>query len=56
MAVAAGLIYVVVTYRHSPGRAKRGVIKIFTWFNGDRRRLFALVSVYAFFDDAPAVL
>lgn len=34
MAVAAGLIYVVVTYRHSPARAKEVLIKIFTWFNG----------------------
>ena len=56
MAVAAGLIYVVVTYRHSPARAKEVLIKIFTWFNGIVVGFFALVSVYAFFDDAPAVL
>lgn len=56
MAVAAGLIYVVVTYRHSPARAKEVLIKIFTWFNGVVVGFFALVSVYAFFDDAPAVL
>ena len=52
MAVAAGLIYVVVTYRHSPARAKEVLIKIFTWFNGVVVGFFALVSVYAFFDDA----
>ena len=56
MAVAAGLIYVVVTYRHSPARAKEVLIKIFTWFNGIVVGFFALVSVYAFFDNAPAVL
>lgn len=56
MAVAAGLIYVVVTYRHSPARAKEVLVKIFTWFNGIVVGFFALVSVYAFFDDAPAVL
>lgn len=56
MAVAAGLIYVVVTYRHSPARAKEVLIKIFTWFNGVVVCFFALVSVYAFFDNAPAVL
>ena len=48
MAVAAGLIYVVVTYRHSPARAKEVLIKIFTWFNGIVVGFFALVSVYAF--------
>ena len=56
MAVAAGLIYVVVTYRHSPARAKEVLIKIFTWFNGIVVGFFALASVYAFFDNAPAVL
>ena len=56
MAVAAGLIYVVVTYRHSPARAKEVLIKIFTWFNGIVVGFSALVSVYAFFDNAPAVL
>ena len=56
MAVAAVLIYVVVTYRHSPARAKEVLIKIFTWFNGIVVGFFALVSVYAFFDNAPAVL
>lgn len=56
MALAAGLIYVVVTYRHSPARAKEVLIKIFTWFNAIVIGFFALVSLYAFFDNAPAVL
>lgn len=56
MAVAAGLIYVVVTYRHSPARAKEVLIKVFTWLNGIVIGFFALVSLYAFFDNAPAVL
>ena len=42
----------VVTYRHSPARAKEVLIKIFTWFNGIVVGFFALVSVYAFFDNA----
>ena len=45
LAVAAGIIYLVVTYRHSPARAK----EVLSGF-------FALASVYAFFDGAPAVL
>lgn len=56
MAVAAGLIYVVVTYRHSPARAKEVLIKVFAWLNGIAIGFFALVSLYAFFDNAPAVL
>ena len=41
-----GPIYVVVTYRHSPPRAKEVLIKISTWFPASS--CFALVSVYAF--------
>ncbi|WP_304426824.1 guanylate cyclase [uncultured Adlercreutzia sp.] len=56
LAVAAGLIYVVVTYRHSPARAKEVLIRVFTWLCGIISGFFALVSLYAFFDDAPPVL
>lgn len=31
LAVAAGVIYLVVTYRHSPARAKEVLIAVFTW-------------------------
>ena len=56
LALVAGVIYLVVTYRHSPARAKEVLIRLFTWLCGALSVCFALVSVYAFFDDAPAVL
>lgn len=56
LALAAGIIYLVVTYRHSPARAKEVLITAFTWLCGVLSGFFALASVYAFFDHAPAVL
>lgn len=56
LAVVAIVIYLVVTYRHSPARAKEVLIKVFTWLCGGLSAFFALASVYAFFDNASAVL
>lgn len=56
LAVVAGVIYLVVTYRHSPARAKEVLIHVFTWVCGVISGFFALASVYAYFDHAPAVL
>lgn len=56
LALVAGVIYLVVTYRHSPARAKEVLIRLFTWLCGAFSVCFALASVYAFFDNAPAVL
>ena len=56
LALVAGVIYLVVTYRHSPARAKEVLIRLFTWLCGALSVCFALASVYAFFDNAPAVL
>ena len=56
LAVVAAIIYLVVTYRHSPARAKEVLIQVFTWVCGVLSALFGVASVYAFFDNAPAVL
>ena len=56
LGLAAGVIYLVVTYRHSPARAKEVLISAFTWICGVLSAFFALASAYAFFDNAPAVL
>lgn len=56
LALAAGVIYLVVTYRHSPARAKEVLIQMFTWLCGVLSGFFALASLYALFDNAPAVL
>lgn len=56
LALVAAIIYLVVTYRHSPARAKEVLIAVFTWLCGGLSVFFALASVYAFFDHASAVL
>lgn len=56
LALVAAVIYLVVTYRHSPARAKEVLIRVFTWLCGVLSAFFALASVYAYFDNAPAVL
>lgn len=56
LGLVAGIIYLVVTYRHSPARAKEVLIAVFTWLCGVLSVFFGLASVYAFFDHAPAVL
>ncbi len=55
LAVVAGVVYLVVTYRHSPARAKEVLIRLFTWLTGVISAFFAVVSLYALFDGAPAV-
>lgn len=56
MAVLAAVIYLVVTYRHSPARAKEVLIKVFTWLNGVIVGFFGLVALYALFEANEAVL
>lgn len=56
LALLAVIVYLVVTYRHSPARAKEVLIRLFTWLCGALSVFFVLASVYAFFDHAPAVL
>lgn len=48
LAVLAGIVYLVVTYRSSPNRAKEVLIKLFTWLMGIQSVLFGLLIVYAF--------
>jgi len=51
MAVVAIVIYLVVTYRHSPTRAK-----VFTWLNVVIIAFFGLASLYALFESHAGVL
>lgn len=55
LAVVAGVIYVVMTYRHSPSRAKEILIKLFIWITSLTSGFFALVSLYAWFEHNEAV-
>jgi VIT1/CCC1 family predicted Fe2+/Mn2+ transporter len=56
LALLAGILYLVITYRHSPARAKEVLIKVFTVLCSVISGFFALASVYAYFDNAWAVL
>lgn len=47
LAVLAGIVYLVVTCRSSPNRAKEVLIKLFTWLMGIQSVLFGLLTVYA---------
>ncbi|WP_241157243.1 guanylate cyclase [Adlercreutzia sp. ZJ242] len=56
MAVIAAVIYLVVTYRHSPARAKEVLITTFTWLCGAITVFFGLASLYALFENNSGVL
>ena len=47
LAVVAGIVYLVATYRYSPSRAKEILIKMFTWLTGILSAFFLLVTLYA---------
>ena len=51
MLVLAAIIYLVVTYRHSPAKAKEVIIKVFTWLNIGLIGFFGLSSLYALFEN-----
>ena len=56
LAVLAGIIYLVVTYRYSPAKAKEILIKLFTWITGIVSAFFGLVCLYALIESNEAVL
>lgn len=50
MLMLAVAIYLVVTYRHSPAKAKEVLIRVFTWFCAVLIGFFGLASIYALFE------
>ena len=56
LAVVAGIVYLVATYRYSPSRAKEILIKMFTWLTGILSAFFLLVTLYALLESNEAVL
>lgn len=53
--VVAAIIYLVMTYKHSPSRAKEILIKLFIWVTSITSGFFALMSLYAWFEHNDAV-
>ena len=56
LAVVAGIVYLVATYRYSPSRAKEILIKMFTCITGVLSVFFLLVTLYALLERNEAVL
>ncbi|MCI2241007.1 guanylate cyclase [Adlercreutzia faecimuris] len=56
LAVVAAVIYLVVTYRHSPARAKEVLIRVFTWITGILSAFFGLVTLYALLERNDGVI
>lgn len=50
LAVVAGVVYVVMSFRYSSNRAKETLIKVFTWLNGILTIAFAAFSLFALLD------
>lgn len=50
LAVLAAGVYLYVSYRQSPLRAKEVLIKMFTWVNGALTVFFGLATLYAVFE------
>ena len=56
LAVIAIVAYFVMQYKYSPPRAKRILIKAFSWITGIISAFFALACLYALLDGNKAVL
>ena len=50
LAVIAAVVYVVMSFRYSSERAKATLIQVFTWLTGGLSVIFALVTIYALFE------
>lgn len=55
LGVFAAILYMVVTYRESPNRAKEVLIKVFTVLMGGLSVFFALLTLYAILESNVAV-
>ncbi len=55
LALVAGIVYLVATFKYSPSRAKEILIKMFTWITGVLSAFFLLVTLYALFEHNSAV-
>ena len=55
LAVVAGVVYVVMSFRYSSDRAKLALIKLFTWLMAGLSVLFLVVTLYALLEGNVAV-
>ena len=50
LAFIAAVVYIVMSFRYSSERAKATLIQVFTWLTGGLSIIFALVTIYALFE------
>ena len=50
LAFIAAVVYIVMSFRYSSDRAKATLIQVFTWLTGGLSVIFALVTIYALFE------
>ena len=50
LAFIAAVVYIVMSFRYSSERAKATLIQVFTWLTGGLSVIFALVTIYALFE------
>ena len=56
LAFIAAVVYVVMSFRYSSERAKGTLIKVFTWLTGILSIGFAIVTIYALFEQNVPVI
>ena len=56
MAVVAGVVYVIMSFRYSSDRAKATLITVFTWLTIVLSVVFALGTLYALFEQNNTVI
>lgn len=56
LAVAAAVIYIVVSFHRTPARAKEVLIAVFTWLLSGISVAFGVVALYALLEHNTAVL
>ena len=56
LAVLAGVLYVIMSFRYSSNHAKLLLIKIFTWLNIAFSVVFLLITLYALFEGNQGVV
>ena len=56
LAVVAGVVYVIMSFRYSSDRAKATLITVFTWLCSILSLFFVLATVYAIFEHNDTVI
>lgn len=56
LALVAGIVYLIMTFRYSSNRAKEVLIDLFTWINGILSIIFGLATLYALFEQNNLVI